>query len=318
LDGLLQLPFVLFARFRGYKILYIRENLFSFVTILLARMIGMTALSEHNSWSASEREGLGGGRLMIKFEHVSQVWTAKLSHKSRSVTQGITDLLILNGVAQERTVTIGNGCDINEFTPQKRSAACDAMGVSGDALRLGFIGGLVPWQGVETAILSLKHLPITNSEGRNIELVIVGEGVELTRLKKLAAQLGLSERVHFVGYIARERAADAIGSFDIAIAPFTNARNAEIGLSPIKIRDYAACGRPVVSSAIPGITELAEHGWLTCHLPDDEKDLAMALAPLIESETARQIAGEKARQFAETNFDWRVIADSVASSLIER
>lgn len=316
MDGLLQIPYLLAARSRGFKTLYIRSNLFTFVLILVARFLRMRVISEHNCWSASERRGLGGRRLMIKFEAASQVLAAKLSHRVRSVTEGIADLIVQHGVQREKTVVIGNGSDVHSFQPCDRDEACEYLGIPSNVFRLGFIGGLVPWQGVATAIRCLQHLPETDEGNQAVELTIVGDGPERGKLEQLAKELGVSDHVRFIGYISRDKAPNVIGSFDVALAPFTKARNAEIGLSPIKIRDYAACGRPVVASSISGIRELEGYGWLQGHLPDDAIDLSKVLVPLIGSADARKEAGENARRFAEEYFEWDRVADSVIRSLI--
>ncbi len=314
-DGVLQIPGVVLARLRGYRILYIRANLFSALTVLVGRGLGMYVLSEHNGWAAAEGVERGGSAAAAALQRFGQIWCARLSTRSRCVTQGIADLLARGGVSRNRLVTIGNGCDTRFFTPRDRAEACRSMALPADPIRIGFIGGLVPWQGVETAVRGLCHLPPATPDGRAIELAIAGDGPDRMRLEAVATQLNLAARVRFLGYVPRDRAPDAIGCFDIAVAPFTRRRNEEIGLSPIKIRDYAACGRPVVASGVPGIAELAGEGWLWAHRPDDEEDFARTIQALLEDAGQRDAAGVRARRYAEAHFDWNVIADRIADAL---
>ena len=133
------------------------------------------------------------------------------------------------------------------------------------------------WQGVDIAIAAMDRL----RDIPHLELLIAGDGPERGHLESLAADLGLAERIRFLGYVPRDQALAVINGFDVALAPFTRERNAEIGLSPIKIRDYAAAGRIVVAADIEGVRELSEAGWLFPHVSDDADDLARVIRRVI-------------------------------------
>ena len=119
-------------------------------------------------------------------------------------------------------------------------------------------------------------------------------------------------------FLPKEKANTVINTFDIALAPFTRRRNAEIGLSPIKIRDYAAAGRLVVCSRIPELEELAEHGWVLLHEPDDPADLARVLIDCLTGEHDSAAAGHRARAYAEERFSWETITEQLARNLFEK
>jgi glycosyltransferase involved in cell wall biosynthesis len=230
---------------------------------------------------------------------------------SRCVTVGIANLLAQHGVPENKLIVIGNGVDTDEMRPlpgTESSPTGSNIGVK----RLGFIGGLVNWQGVECAIQAMAQL--RDIEG--LELLIAGDGPERLKLEALAKKLTLTGRVHFLGYVPREKAVDVINSFNIALAPFTRRRNDEIGLSPIKIRDYAATGRIVVAAQIDGIKELAADGWLFTHRPDDPKDLANIVRQLLRCPAQERVAlSRRARAYAKAHFDWRQISAKVAHYL---
>lgn len=302
LDGLLQLWPILRARLGGAGVLYVRANLFTLAQVVLARMLLMRVVVEHNSWTAGERRARGGGRVAAWLERLSQVWSARLAHGSRCVTAGIADLLAAHGVARTRLHVIGNGTNIARWRPQSADAGTVAP------LQLGFIGLLSPWQGVATA---LKALAVARRHAA-FELTVVGDGPELNKLCALAATLEIEPWVHFSGYVEPSAAPAAVAAFDLALAPFTRARNEQIGLAPIKLRDYAAAGKPVIAARLPGIIELEAAGWLRTHEPDDAEDLARVIVEM-HSLDADQLAQmrTRARHYAEEHFDWNRIADQV-------
>ena len=102
-----------------------------------------------------------------------------------------------------------------------------------------------------------------------------------------------------------------INAFDVAIAPFISRRNSAIGLSALKLRDYAAAGRAVVAADLPGIADHAEAGWLVLHRPDDPQDLADKVEALLADPVRRKEMGDTARRYAEANFGWTRTAGTI-------
>jgi glycosyltransferase involved in cell wall biosynthesis len=120
-----------------------------------------------------------------------------------------------------------------------------------------------------------------------LELWIAGDGPLAEQLRGARpARSNLGERVRFLGKVPAPQAPAIINQFDIALAPYTLGRNAEIGSSAIKLRDYAGCGRAVIAARLPGIVELEAAGWLFTHTPDDATDLAQVM---------RRVGGARAR-----------------------
>lgn len=299
-DALWQLPKIIEARLRWrMNILYVRVTTLCFVQVLLARALGMRVVVEHNGWTASERRVRGGGALMCALERWTQLAAARCAHRSRCVTDGLAQLLVAGGIPRERLFVVGNGVDLDKFRvlPVTREA--------GAPLRLGFIGLLNPWQGVATALAAFAEL----REELELEFWIAGDGPLADALRAEARALGLEHSVRFLGKVAAADAPAVINQFDIALAPYTLGRNAEIGSSAIKVRDYAGCGRPVIAARLPGIVELEAAGWLFTHTPDDARDLAKVIRRVVAlGREALAARGALARTYAEQNFDWRQIA----------
>lgn len=111
-----------------------------------------------------------------------------------------------------------------------------------------------------------------------------------------------------------DNANGTINAFDIALAPFIAAFNAEIGRAALKIRDYAASARPVVAADIPGLHPFAEAGWLLTHTPDD---LAENIAVLLADPERRERMGKAARAYAQAHFPWRQAAGKILAEAEE-
>ncbi len=303
LDALWQLPLIAYARLVwGMRTLYVRVTTLCFMQVLLARALGMRVVVEHNGWTASERRVRGGGAFMIALERWSQIAAARYAHRSRCVTDGLARMLVEGGVSRDKLFVVGNGVDLEKFKilPSSRPGE--------QRLRLGFIGLLNPWQGVATALAAFSEL----QHELDIEFWIAGDGPLADDLRARASAFGLDARVRFLGKVPAAEAPAVINQFDIALAPYTLGRNAEIGSSAIKLRDYAGCGKPVIAARLPGIVELEAQGWLFTHTPDDAADLAHVMRRVVAlGHDELQRIGRHARSYAEAHFDWRQIAQRV-------
>ena len=109
-----------------------------------------------------------------------------------------------------------------------------------------------------------------------------------------------------------------IGAATVCVAPFTRRRNEGIGVSPLKVYEYLAAGRPVVASAIPGIDDmLVRSGAGRVVEPDNPEALAEALARLLASPAECAVMGHAARAFAVAECSWARTAASLERVLVE-
>lgn len=311
-DALAQVPLIIYHRIHWKAdVLYIRFNLLTFLLVVIARIFGMKVVVEHNGWGASERRLKNDRKPIVWFEDKAQIWAAKWAHISRCVTTGIARRLQENGIDEHKIFTVGNGTDIHKFYPKPRAQSLEKLGLEDSPYWIGFIGGLAPWQGLETAINALPYI----RNKFDVRLIIAGDGPMRERLKQQVNTLGLENCVIFLGHVAYDQANTVINAFDVAIAPFTKKRNSEIGLSALKIRDYAAAGRMVLASDIEGIRELKSNDWLHLHTPDDSYDLSQKLIGILKQTDFRENALKHARKIAEEQFSWGLIAARVAQKI---
>jgi glycosyltransferase involved in cell wall biosynthesis len=88
-----------------------------------------------------------------------------------------------------------------------------------------------------------------------LSLTVVGEGPARPELERLAAELGVSERVRFTGLAERDAIPRLIEGFDIALQPA-----AVPYASPLKVVEYMAAGRAIVAPDQPNLRELLQDG----------------------------------------------------------
>ena len=122
---------------------------------------------------------------------------------------------------------------------------------------IAFVGNLAPWQGVNILIESAFQLLVNNE---NLKFLIVGEGSLRDSLEKRVSDSKYEKKFIFTGMIQYEDIPILINIADICVAPFISKRNRITGVSPIKVFEYMACGKPVICSRIEGLEFIEEEG----------------------------------------------------------
>lgn len=126
-----------------------------------------------------------------------------------------------------------------------------------------------------------------------LQWVLVGEGPEKERLVSLAREVGVEDRVHFLGF--REDAARLLQDFSVLFFP-----SLMEGAS-VTVREAMALGVPVVAVDAPGTMEsLGGHGIGIA--PDDMERAATEMARLIDDSDARDALAGEARESARRRF----------------
>jgi glycosyltransferase involved in cell wall biosynthesis len=294
-------------------VVYSRAHILSFFAIFCIRAFTRTTIvSEHNGDFFDEVQSSGYSKLLAAFAKYFQIFDMKFSHFIRVVTPGMKKVFISYGIKAEKIFVVGNGTNTSFFKPMERGEVLKKLNLDPQKTYVGFIGNLVTWQGVDWVLNPISTL-IKNQP--NLCFIIAGSGSLLSDLKRQASELGLSDHVLFYGNVDYHDAPWVINAFDIALAPFMKSRNERIGLSPLKIRDYAACGCPVLASRIQGIDTHHAEGGIYLFEPENEKDFSIKLEYLLDNKQTLNEMAKNARTFAEKNYDWQHIAEQILSHI---
>lgn len=209
----------------------------------------------------------------------------------------------------EKIVVVSNGANTSLFKPQGKEACRKELGLDPETPYVCFVGNLAPWQGLEYL---LKAAPSVLSRFPECHFLIVGDGVMKNEILELSRKLRVTDRFIFTGVVAYDRVPLYINASDVCTAPFIFARNAKIGLSPLKLYEYMACGKPVVASAISGVVDALEasEGGIPV-LPEDAEALAAAISKLLEKQDLRTQMGSKGLSYVTENYSWYSVAKQV-------
>ena len=190
-----------------------------------------------------------------------------------SCTVEADQIASLYGGEPGRIHIVPPGVDHAFFGPGHRPQARRALGLPLDGRLLLFVGRIQPLKCADVAIETLAEL--REGGGEPYRLVVVGgpsgpHGEKsLQGLHDVADARGVREHVHFVAPQPHELLSSYYRAADVCIVP---SRSESFGLVAL---EAAACGTPVVASAVGGLTTLVDQGH-TGYLVDDPDPVAYA------------------------------------------
>lgn len=200
---------------------------------------------------------------------------------------------------------ISNGVDVDRFIPAEKDQP--------SGLRIGFMGTLKPWHGLETLFQAFEQLHQRNPDAR---LVIIGEGPMRETLERSLGGPGnsLSQAIQWKGLLPSAEIPAALRELDIAVAPYPALD--DFYFSPLKVFEYMSVGLPVVASGIGQLKDIIDHGVDGLLVtPGQPEALLEALLQLSESAEDRRRLGARARQKAVSRYSWYSVMDQTLASI---
>lgn len=189
---------------------------------------------------------------------------------------------------EERLRYIPNGIDLSRFVPGRRDNA-------GRAFTIGTVAALRAEKNLARLLRAFRLLP----EACGPRLVVVGDGPDRAPLEALAAELGLSGRVHFAGHV--EDPSPLYRDFDIF------ALSSDTEQMPLSVLEAMAAGLPVVATDVGDVRDMLAPENAPFVVPKDAAPLADGMLRLIREASLRHGIGGANRAKAERDYDERAM-----------
>lgn len=199
-----------------------------------------------------------------------------------TITRGLADELTSHYGSRPMLAVIPDGVSLRPATPAPPAVWHHPPVV-------GYAGHLYPWKGVDVLLHAIGRLP-------GVRAVIVGGLAgepDLQRTRRLAREIGIEDRVTFVGAVTPPEVAPLLADMDVLVLPNTATHVSANYTSPLKLFEYMAAGRPIVASALPALGEV---------LRDEDNAL------LVEPGNASQMAQAIRRLLADVSLASRLAA----------
>ncbi len=227
-----------------------------------------------------------------------------------AITERAKEALIYEGVPEEKITVIPAGVDLERFKPRpKDNEILESFGLyKGDFIIL-FVGVISVYKGIYELIYAAKRLFLDkdlDSVKERLKFVIVGNGEEEQRIKKLVKKLGIFEHFVFAGhqpYMQIHRFYSIADVFTLPSKPIKTWQE-QFGMV---FAEAMASGLPIVSTLCGSIPEVLGDAAVLVQ-PADAYSLYQGLKKVIINDELRGELRLRARKRAEENFNPEKIA----------
>jgi len=238
-----------------------------------------------------------------------------IREKSESDIIGCADAICVSCTEEERQFIdlygnppgtleiVAPGVEHAFFAPGEKRGARHALGIAFDVPVLLFVGRIQPLKGLDVAVQALAQL-----HAKNAQLIVVGgasgsEGNdELEKVMQLARGLGVHNNIRFVEPQAHHMLSTYYRAADVVVVP---SRSESFGLVAL---EAAACGIPVVASAVGGLLTIIDNGETGYLVPRRDPALfAEHIDELLAHPTMARAMGAKAAAKAR-DYTWSFAA----------
>jgi glycosyltransferase involved in cell wall biosynthesis len=305
---------------------------FSFLQFLSA---AHEALDQHNDWDLINVRNLPGAALLPLFsKNRKSVWVLEIQspplHGGWRSTMSkfrirldakpfATTLVHEQRVAEDifgadngRFVELPIGVDFDHFRPGKNPELRQSLSINQDEIVFIYTGTIKPIRRLHRVIealqLALETLP-------DLYLMIIGEGIDVPRLKEITQVLGIASRVHFLGLVSYEDMPAVMHAADIGLGYVP--RDSWFDKAPVlKTMESLASGLPTIATATSGNQKYIVDGINGLLVDDTPDDLAAAMIRLAgDKELRKQFSNGREHIRA---YQWERIVVDILNPTYER
>jgi glycosyltransferase involved in cell wall biosynthesis len=227
-----------------------------------------------------------------------------------TVTDGLKRMFAEQGIPESKLRTAADAVDYEFFqVAESKRGLRDALKLPQDKFLAVYAGHLYPYKGIPDLIDACRDLTLS------IKVVIVGgRPTDLERTKKLISERGLSN-VIVTGHVAHHEVPKYLAAADMAVMPYTReSHHVEYYSSPLKLFEYLAAGRAILSTDLPSVREVLDDRTAEFVPPEDPKAIAVGINRLA-GDPARLAELEKSSRELAKRYTWRNRADAVLAAM---
>lgn len=219
-----------------------------------------------------------------------------------TISQALKDTFVAAGFSEKKIIVAPSGVDIGIFSstaPQE---------VVREELKLPVATPIVMYTGNFTTMGEDKGISdILHALQKLSNLLFVavgGSDKDIIRYSALAHQLRVTSRVQFVGRVSQMQLGLYQRAADILLMPFPDTPHYRSNMSPVKMFEYMASGRPIIASALPTIREVLNEKNAVIVPPEDPAALARAIRILLDQPERAHLLEEQAKKDVQA-YSWK-------------
>mgnify|MGYP001397027853 CR=1 FL=1 len=238
-----------------------------------------------------------------------EIETAKMSDHVFTITKALRDILIENGISENKITVLPNAVDPSKFNISKKDKRLEKELDFQNKVVIGYIGSFVKYEGLDLLLEACSILK--NKLGDCFRILLVGDGDMMKGLRNIARFLQLEDIITFTGRVSHKEVNRYYSLIDIAPLPRKGLRVCEL-VSPLKPFEAMGAGKVLITSSVAALAEIVDDGKTGFVFEkDNADDLARKLELVILDKDLRKQIGNNANKWVIENHSWDVISKRV-------
>lgn len=243
------------------------------------------------------------GGLRYRLTRALETHALKRADAVTTICEGLRRDIVARGIPADKITVIPNAVDIDKFAV---GGVADQdlktkLGLQGARL-IGFIGSFYAYEGLD---ILLRAAPALTAARPDLRILLVGGGPEDARLRQMAQDLGIADKVVFTGRVPHEQVQMYYDLLDVLVYPRLSMRLTDL-VTPLKPLEAMAQGRVLAASDVGGHLELIVDGKTgVLFKADDPQALADKVGALADAQADWPALRAAGRQFVESERNWK-------------
>lgn len=215
-------------------------------------------------------------------------------------------------ISHSKMVSISNGTDPKIFKPIEPLVARKYLCLDTDLKYIVFIGSFAPWHGLDQLV---GCAPLVIATYPNARFLVVGDGPQKPHIVNKLKEKCIENYFIFTGRIPHTEAPYYINAGDVCLLiDKATMEYGSMGISPLKLFEYMACGRPVIATNLPGLNKyISGTGSGLLVEPDNVEEIARAIITLLSDANLCLKMGNLGRAAVLNKYNWQSIASFTAN-----
>lgn len=275
--------------------------------------------SYYCSYQAAKVKELHGFKLVLTvWENIPFLFHLPATKKNKQFIAQHTDLflpvsnrakevLLLEGMPEEKIIVQMPGIDIDHFHPmQKDKELLEKFGCTEEDFIILFVANLYREKGIFDLLYAVRKLLDRLDKKVNVKLLIAGKGYEWANVFRTINELRLGHHARLIGsypYVVMPKIHNLA---DVFVLPSIPVQNWQEQFGYVLVESMA-CGKPVISTYCGSIPEVVGDTGILVQ-PNDFCSIEYELGILISNERKREIHGLNNRAHAEKLFDAKKVS----------
>ena len=244
------------------------------------------------------------GKLLQTIAKLLEKKSPRNADRVVTINEKLKEYAIKMGADPAETYVVRAGIDLKRYNPITDGGEIrKRYGIGKNDLVLFFLGWLYHFSGLKEVALELTEI---KEKKTPIKLLIVGDGDAFDGLQKIRENSRLNGQIILTGKQPYESIPSFIAASDICLLPAYPTEKTMHNIVPIKMYEYMAMGKPVISTKLPGVMKEFgdDHGVIYVDEPEDVLEKAIEL--LAKGRIVEH--GLKARQYVVRN-SWDAVVN---------